>query len=152
MFGVIEVGSTNTKGYIYDNDNIIEIPMCFIEFKNNYKKENKIIDSDKEKLYEYINKIKNETKDIHVYGVNDPKLMTSTISINSDKINNSELSYILDSEYGIMTRTGLHCAPLAHKTIGTFPRGTLRFSFGYFNDTKDIDYILYCLNNILERK
>lgn len=91
-------------------------------------------------------------KDIKVYGVNSSKKMTSTISINTDKINNAELSYILDSEYGIMTRTGLHCAPLAHKTIGTFPIGTLRFSFGYFNDSKDVDYALYSLNNILERK
>jgi selenocysteine lyase/cysteine desulfurase len=67
-------------------------------------------------------------------------------------MNNAELGYILDSEYGIMTRTGLHCAPLAHKTIGTFPEGTLRFSFGPFNDIKDVNYALNSLHNILERK
>jgi selenocysteine lyase/cysteine desulfurase len=48
-----------------------------------------------------------------------------------------------------MARTGLHCAPLAHKTIKTFPKGTLRFSLGPFNDIKDIDYTLYALNSIL---
>lgn len=89
--------------------------------------------------------------DITIYGVTSADLMTSTISINSSKLNNAELSYILDSEYGIMTRTGLHCAPLAHKTIGSFPIGTLRFSFGYFNDIKDVDYALYSLNSILGR-
>lgn len=67
MFGVIEVGSTSTKGYIYDGD-IREIPMCSISFKSNYKKESMIIDSDKQKLYNYINEIKKITKDIHIYG------------------------------------------------------------------------------------
>jgi exopolyphosphatase/pppGpp-phosphohydrolase len=67
-FAVVEVGSTNTKAYIYNNDKIKEIPMVCIEFKNNYKKNNKIIDSDIKKLYDYILKIKKETNDIHIYG------------------------------------------------------------------------------------
>lgn len=89
---------------------------------------------------------------ITIYGLGHSSEMTSTISINADKINNAELSYILDSEYGIVTRSGLHCAPLAHRTIGTYPIGTLRFSFGYFNDKKDLDYVLLSLSNILEGK
>ena len=40
-------------------------------------------------------------------------------------------AYALDAEYGIMTRVGLHCAPAAHQTLGTYPTGTIRFSFGY---------------------
>jgi cysteine desulfurase family protein len=91
-------------------------------------------------------------KDLSVYGIRNPKLMTAVISINSACINNAELGYILDSEYGIMTRTGLHCAPFAHKTLGTFPEGTLRFSFGPFNELSDINYTLNSLNNILKRK
>jgi cysteine desulfurase family protein len=87
-----------------------------------------------------------------VYGTKAAKSMTAAISINSTRINNAELGYILDSEYGIMTRTGLHCAPLAHKTIGTFPEGTLRFSFGPFNELSDINYAIDSLHNILERK
>jgi cysteine desulfurase family protein len=93
----------------------------------------------------------NNIKSITVYGTKKADNMTATISINSSLINNAELGYILDTEYGIMTRTGLHCAPLAHKTIGSFPIGTLRFSFGPFNDVKDIDYVLYSLNKIIER-
>lgn len=91
-------------------------------------------------------------KDVAVYGTRNSKNMTATISINSMRINNAELGYILDNEYGIMTRTGLHCAPLAHKTIGTFPEGTLRLSFGPFNELSDINYAINSLYNILERK
>lgn len=93
----------------------------------------------------------NNIKSIVVYGTKNTDNMTSTISINSTLINNAELGYRLDNEFGIMTRTGLHCAPLAHKTIGSFPDGTLRFSFGAFNDEKDIDYALSSLNKIIER-
>ena len=45
----------------------------------------------------------------------------------------------LEQEYGIMTRVGLHCAPLAHKSLGTFPEGTVRFSIGPFNTEEEID-------------
>jgi cysteine desulfurase family protein len=86
---------------------------------------------------------------IQLYGIKDVSRRTSTISINSSKIDNSEFGYILDSQYGISTRTGLHCAPLAHKSIGTYPNGTLRFSFGYFNDIKDVDYALSSIQKII---
>lgn len=88
---------------------------------------------------------------IKVYGDLSASNRTSTVSINSSILDNSDLGYILDSEYNIITRTGLHCAPLAHKTIGTYPSGTLRFSFGYFNDEKDVDYILKSLDEIIKR-
>ncbi|HBJ2613995.1 TPA: aminotransferase class V-fold PLP-dependent enzyme [Clostridium botulinum] len=99
---------------------------------------------------EFINGLLN-IDSIKVYGPLDGSLRTATISINSSKIDNSELGFLLDNEFGIMVRTGLHCAPLAHKTIGSFPQGTLRFSFGAFNDIKDINYALYALNSILSR-
>ncbi|WP_251862179.1 aminotransferase class V-fold PLP-dependent enzyme [Clostridium sp. Marseille-Q2269] len=99
---------------------------------------------------EFINGLLN-INSIKVYGPLDSSLRTATISINSSKIDNSELGFLLDNEFGIMVRTGLHCAPLAHKSIGSFPQGTLRFSFGAFNDIKDINYALYALNNILNR-
>lgn len=46
-------------------------------------------------------------------------------------------AYLLDRDFGIMVRSGLHCAPAAHRTLGTFPVGTLRFSFGWFNTMDD---------------
>ncbi|MCJ7690135.1 MAG: aminotransferase class V-fold PLP-dependent enzyme [Clostridiaceae bacterium] len=88
---------------------------------------------------------------IKIYGLTDISKRTATISVNSTKIDNSELGFILDSDYGIITRTGLHCAPLAHKTICTYPYGTLRFGIGPFNDIKDINYTLNSLSTIIRK-
>lgn len=73
---------------------------------------------------------------------------TSCISITYSKLDVSELSYILDSDFNISNRSGLHCAPLAHKTIGTYPEGTVRLSLGYFNTEEEIRYTLDSLNKI----
>ena len=73
---------------------------------------------------------------------------TSCISITHSKLDVSELSYILDSDFNISNRSGLHCAPLAHKTIGTYPEGTVRISLGYFNTEEEIRYTLDSLNKI----
>lgn len=59
---------------------------------------------------------------------------------------------MLDNEFGISTRSGLHCAPLAHKTIGSFPNGTVRFSLGFFNTLEDINYTIDSLYSIWKRK
>ena len=53
----------------------------------------------------------------------------------------AEVSQLLDEEYGIATRPGMHCAPLAHRSIGTYESGAVRFSFGYFNTLEDIQYV-----------
>lgn len=86
---------------------------------------------------------------ITVYAYDNSVPRCPVISFNSNKIDNSELGYLLDYNYGIMCRTGLHCAPLAHKTIGTFPQGTIRISFNIFNENNDIDYFLSSLNKIV---
>lgn len=78
------------------------------------------------------------------------KNYTSCISFNSKNIDTAELSYILDADFGIKNRSGLHCAPLAHKTIGSFPTGTVRLSLSYFNSKKDIDYTIDCINKIIK--
>ena len=51
----------------------------------------------------------------------------------------SEVGLRMDEEYGIMCRPGLHCAPSAHKTIDTFPRGTMRFGLGFFTTADEVD-------------
>ena len=87
-------------------------------------------------------------KGIDIYGTRDITRQTSTIAINIKDMDPSEAAYILDSEYGIMIRSGMHCTPLAHKTIGTFPRGAVRFSIGYFNTEEEIYYTLDALKKI----
>ena len=51
----------------------------------------------------------------------------------------SDVGAILDGDYGIAVRTGLHCAPLVHADLGLLDRGTVRFSIGYSNTDEDID-------------
>jgi cysteine desulfurase family protein len=87
-----------------------------------------------------------------VYGTGDPQKMTAVVSLNIADFDNGDLSFILEQCFGIMTRSGLHCAPLAHRTIGTFPQGTLRFSFGSTNNLTDIRYILDALRGIIREK
>ncbi len=55
---------------------------------------------------------------------------------------NAEVAHRLEQEFGILTRVGLHCAPSAHRTLGTFPRGTVRFSIGHANTAQEIDAAL----------
>ena len=61
----------------------------------------------------------------------------------------AQAAFELDSTYGIMTRVGLHCAPNAHKTLGTYPKGTLRFSFGSENTKQELDIALDALSALL---
>lgn len=64
----------------------------------------------------------------------------------------AQIAYELDEKYGIMTRVGLHCAPSAHKTLGTYPKGTIRFSFGWWNTKEDIDVAIDALANLTKDK
>ncbi|TGY40033.1 aminotransferase class V-fold PLP-dependent enzyme [Clostridium sartagoforme] len=75
---------------------------------------------------------------------------TSCVSFNSTKMDTAELSYELDYKYGIKNRSGLHCAPLTHKSIGSFPDGTVRLSISYFNTIEDINYTIDSINKILK--
>lgn len=61
------------------------------------------------------------------------------VSVDFQKVDNAETAFRLEDAYGILTRCGLHCAPAAHKTLGTFPQGTVRFSFGWFTTPEEID-------------
>lgn len=77
---------------------------------------------------------------------------TSCISFNITNMDTAELSFTLDSDFGIKNRSGLHCSPLAHKTIGSFPSGTVRLSLSYFNTKEDMDYTINAINKISKFK
>lgn len=85
--------------------------------------------------------------DIIVYGDLNGKKITTCVSINMKSLDSSELCYFLETN-GIKTRCGLHCAPLAHKTIGSYPNGTVRLSISYFNTKEEIDFVLKTLNKL----
>ena len=75
---------------------------------------------------------------------------TPVVSIDTPNHDSAMVSYALTSTYGINNRCGMHCAPSAHKTMGTFPQGTIRFSFGYANTMEDVDTTLNALKEILK--
>jgi len=104
---------------------------------------------------ELINYFATQLKNIEEIVIKNPQSLNERlpiISLNVKKLPSSEVSLILDKEYGIMTRAGLHCAPLAHKFIGTFPQGTVRLSLGLFNTSEDIDYTIEALKKIIINK
>jgi cysteine desulfurase family protein len=76
---------------------------------------------------------------VTVYGNHDARRQTGTVSFNVDGYEPSDVGLILDDEHDIMCRVGLHCAPAAHRVIGTFPHGTVRFGLGVFITEEDVD-------------
>lgn len=86
---------------------------------------------------------------IRVAGPRTAEGRTAVVSLDFPGRDNAEIAFRLDSEYGVMTRCGLHCAPNAHRTLGTYPQGTVRFSFGYWNTEEEIDYAADVIGRIL---
>jgi len=76
---------------------------------------------------------------VTVYGGLDATRQTATVSFNVAGRAPSDIGLLLDEEFGIMCRVGLHCAPAAHRTIGTFPTGTVRFGLSAFNTSEEVD-------------
>jgi cysteine desulfurase family protein len=86
-----------------------------------------------------------------VYGSGDAEKQCATVSFNLENWVPSELSFRLDEEYGILTRVGLHCAPSAHRTIGTFPDGTVRVSMSYLNTEEEIGQTLEAIRTLARK-
>lgn len=91
-----------------------------------------------------------DNEDVILYGTLDDR-QGAVVSLNVKNMDSSEISYILSDEFDIYTRPGFHCAPLAHKTMGTEKLGAIRFSFGYYNTLEEIDKTVEALLNIIER-
>ncbi len=110
----------------------------------------------KKNLYENVTRCLEELyiamegiKGLEIKGPTLKERRTSVISVVSDKKDISEISYLLLERGGIETRVGLHCSPSAHKSLGTFPTGTLRFSPGPFTTMEDVAVTLSILKEIM---
>jgi cysteine desulfurase/selenocysteine lyase len=89
-----------------------------------------------------------EIPGVSVYGGLDAARQTATISFNFAGLEPSEVGLRLDDEYDIMCRVGLHCAPAAHRTLGTYPAGTVRFGLSAFNTSDQVDQALRAVQEI----
>jgi len=84
-----------------------------------------------------------------IYG---PEVRVPIVSFNIKGVDNGILEGVMHNKFGIGTRSGLHCSPLAHKSIGTYPHGALRVSFGYFNTADEVKYAIEVVNKIVKNK
>ena len=86
---------------------------------------------------------------LRIIGKQTSENRVGVVSVTTPGMDLSETADRLDREFGIQVRVGLHCAPNAHRTLGTFPGGTIRFSFGYFNTEEEIRTTAEALEEIL---
>jgi cysteine desulfurase family protein len=89
-----------------------------------------------------------EIPEVTLYGGDYRKEQVAVVSFNLKDKWPSEVGMRLDEEYDIMCRVGLHCSPATHKTIGTFPRGTVRFSMSWFNTLEEVDQVIMAIREI----
>ena len=87
-------------------------------------------------------------KGVSLCGTKDLNRRLGVVSVDFLHKDNAEAAFELELDYGILTRCGLHCAPSAHKTLDTFPRGTVRFSLGFSSTEADVDAALCAIRSI----
>jgi cysteine desulfurase family protein len=88
------------------------------------------------------------TPGVTAYGSGDARRQVAVVSFNISGLTSSEVAMQLEEGYQIMCRPGLHCSPIAHKTIGTFPQGTVRLSPGYFTTEEDIEITIEAVQKV----
>ncbi len=133
-----ESGTLNTSG--------IAGLRAGLEFINELGREN--ICKYEEELTAYLLSELKQIKGLILYGPKNIKEQAAVIAFNFEGLDCSEAAYILDSRYDIYCRSGLHCSPLAHKTIKTQKKGALRFSLSYFNTEEEITAAVSALKKI----
>lgn len=107
------------------------------------------IHAKKMELAEYfISQIKN-LPGIRIAGKQDMNDRVAVVAVDFTEWDNAMVAFDLEQEYGIMTRVGLHCAPLAHKTLNTYPQGVVRFAFSASNTKEEIDICIGGINKLL---
>lgn len=126
-----EPGTPNTLGMLSLNNSVRYIQEIGLET---------IYDHERKLTEQFLRGLENVP--IKILGTKDAALSVPVVSIIASKKDPGELSQQLFDEFGIITRCGLHCSPLAHQTAGTSKTGATRFSFGWHTTTAEIDYAL----------
>lgn len=93
-----------------------------------------------------------ELPTVTVYGPPSPEEAVGVLSLNIGDLSCTDVGMRLERDFDVLTRTGLHCAPAAHRTLGTFQRGTVRFSVSRFTTEADIHAALAAVATIAKRK
>lgn len=93
-----------------------------------------------------------EIPGISLYGSPNPMEKMATLSFNLRDFSPSEVASRLEETSGILSRPGLHCAPSAHRTIGTFPEGTVRFGLGCFNTSEEVNEAITTIDRLTRSK
>ena len=93
-----------------------------------------------------------QQSNITVYGPKDSAKQVAIVSFNANGWEPAELGAVLDQSFDIKIRAGLYCAPAAHKTFGTFPKGSVRIGLSYFNTHEEIDFTLEALTKIAKSR
>jgi cysteine desulfurase family protein len=138
---LIESGTLNTPGIVGLNAGI-----KFINLIGKSK-----IRNHKQKLVSSIINGLEEFEEVEIYSKNDIDNNSGIVSFKIYDYNSSEIAYVLDKLYSISVRSGLHCAPLAHKTLGTFENGLVRVSFSYFNKIDEVEKILFSVKDLIKQ-
>jgi len=86
---------------------------------------------------------------LRVYGAADPIEQGYLCSLTHDRLTPARIGDALYEAFDIVTRTGIHCAPLAHRSIGTFATGTVRLSLSPYHEEADLEYLLNALSHVL---
>lgn len=108
---------------------------------------NKISEHESKLASQLINGLK-QIKGITLYG-NLESPQSGVVSFTSDKFEPSVIENILDQVYKIQVRSGLHCSPNGHKTLGTFPVGTVRVSLGFYNTKEEVDVFVEAMKGMI---
>lgn len=87
---------------------------------------------------------------VRVLGRRDTVGRTGVVSVQTPRTDEALAAAALEERFGILTRVGLHCAPSAHKTLGSYPTGSIRFSFGWYNTPQDVDAALAALREVCD--
>lgn len=85
---------------------------------------------------------------LRVVGTGDLRHRVGVVSLDFTGMDNAVLAFRMESQYGILTRCGLHCAPAAHRTLGTFPQGTVRLSLGATTAEEEVEYTVEAIRTV----